>query len=76
MYPQAMAYDGPPHAMSLDVMPTYYGYGVANGGNGNVRVGYAQYGSMQQPQPSEFSAPPDHDLQVSWQNFMSQYKSI
>ncbi|KAF9048224.1 hypothetical protein BDZ89DRAFT_978408 [Hymenopellis radicata] len=60
------------HGMTLDVMPHYYGYG-SNGHN--VRVGFGQF-SMQHSLPSEFSAPPDHDLNLSWQNFMSQYKPI
>ncbi|KAK0467253.1 fungal-specific transcription factor domain-containing protein [Desarmillaria tabescens] len=69
----AMVYNIPQnqHGMTLDVMPEYYGY--SNGNGANVRVGYGQY-TMQHP--GEYSAPPDHDLQVSWSNFMAQYKQI
>ncbi|KAK0202815.1 fungal-specific transcription factor domain-containing protein [Desarmillaria ectypa] len=69
----AMAYNIPQnqHGMTLDVMPEYYGY--SNGNGANVRIGYGQY-TMQHP--GEYSAPPDHDLQVSWSNFMAQYKQI
>lgn len=69
----AMAYNIPQnqHGMTLDVMPEYYGY--SNGNGANVRIGYGQY-TMQHP--GEYSTPPDHDLQVSWSNFMAQYKQI
>ncbi|KIY70755.1 hypothetical protein CYLTODRAFT_419434 [Cylindrobasidium torrendii FP15055 ss-10] len=57
------------HGMGLDMMPTYYGFD----GAGTMTVEAGSY-RMQHPEASEFAMQPDHDLTLSWNNFMSQYK--